>query len=161
MGDGARLRCNVFLPRTAAAAAAGGGGKDSRVPALLHCVPYSKDETCKRGVVLDTWGKEYMVVKLLLSGSIGEVELSEGTPWEAADPNVWCRRGYAVVQCDSRGFGKSDGGTADAPASILSATEARDYAEVIAWVASQPWCTGRVGTTGVSYLAMSQWSLLS
>ena len=159
MGDGARLRCNVFLPR--AAAAAGEGGEDSRVPALLHCVPYSKDETCKRGVILDTWGKEYMVVKLLLSGSIGEVELSEGTPWEAADPNVWCRRGYAVVQCDSRGFGKSDGGTADAPASILSAAEAHDYAEVIAWVASRPWCTGRVGTTGVSYLAMSQWSLLS
>jgi predicted acyl esterase len=30
---------------------------------------------------------------------------------------------------------------------------------VIEWAASQPWCDGGVGLSGVSYLAMSQWSV--
>ena len=38
-----------------------------------------------------------------------------------------------------------------------SAAEARDYYDGIEWAARQSWCTGRVGTSGVSYFAMVQW----
>jgi putative CocE/NonD family hydrolase len=63
-------------------------------------------------------------------------------------------RGYAVVNVDLRGFGKSDG-----IGSLLSDEEADDYVEVIEWAAAQPWSTGKVGLDGVSYLAISQWKV--
>jgi uncharacterized protein len=39
----------------------------------------------------------------------------------------------------------------------LRLLDAQDYYDLIEWVASQPWCMGRIGLMGVSYLAMSQW----
>jgi uncharacterized protein len=61
-------------------------------------------------------------------------------------------RGYAVVNCDLRGFGHSDG-----EGTMLSDAEAHDYYDLIEWAAAQPWSTGRVGLNGDSYLALSQW----
>jgi putative CocE/NonD family hydrolase len=42
-------------------------------------------------------------------------------------------------------------------AGVLRQQEAEDYYDLIEWAGSQPWCNGRVGLMGVSYLAMSQW----
>jgi putative CocE/NonD family hydrolase len=150
--DGVRLRCNVFRTRDA-----------GPQPVLLHCVPYGKDDTGKRGILWDRWVLQYRMMKQVLGGDIGELTMSEATPWEAIDPNVWCPRGYVVVACDSRGFGRSDvAGQGGAPkASLLSEQEAKDYYDVVEWCAAQPWSNGRVGTIGVSYLAMSQWVVLS
>ena len=39
----------------------------------------------------------------------------------------------------------------------MDATEQEDYVELIAWIARQPWCNGRVGGIGQSYYAMAQW----
>jgi putative CocE/NonD family hydrolase len=39
----------------------------------------------------------------------------------------------------------------------MDRTEQEDYVELIAWIASQPWCSGRVGGIGQSYYAMAQW----
>jgi uncharacterized protein len=80
------------------------------------------------------------------------VRISSETSWEAPDPDWWTARGYAVVNLDVRGSGTS-GGRADP----LSDREAEDIAAAIGWVAAQPWCTGRVGMLGVSYLAISQY----
>jgi putative CocE/NonD family hydrolase len=55
--------------------------------------------------------------------------------------------GYASVRVDIRGSGDSDGVLADE----YTAQEQRDALEVIAWLAAQPWCTGRVGMFGVSW----------
>lgn len=150
--DGVRLRCNVFRPRV-----------EKRRPVLLHCVPYGKDDTPKRRWLLDRWVLQYRLMQTVLGGDIGELSMSEATPWEAIDPNDWCPRDYVVVACDSRGFGRSDvAGQRGAPkASILSEQEAKDYYDLIEWCAAQPWSNGRVGTVGVSYLAMSQWAMLS
>jgi putative CocE/NonD family hydrolase len=68
------------------------------------------------------------------------------------DPVYWVRQGYAVLQADVRGMHKSEG-----EAGILRQQDAEDYYDLIEWAASQPWCTGRIGLLGVSYLAMSQW----
>ena len=54
--------------------------------------------------------------------------------------------GYALAIVDTRGSGSSFG-TREAP---FSAAEALDARNVIAWLASQPWCNGRVGMFGRS-----------
>jgi predicted acyl esterase len=54
---------------------------------------------------------------------------------------------YAVVRIDVRGTGSSDGVATDE----YPAQEQQDLAEVIAWIATQSWCTGSVGMYGTSY----------
>jgi X-Pro dipeptidyl-peptidase (S15 family) len=54
--------------------------------------------------------------------------------------------GYAFVAVDVRGRGKSEGDW------IAFFNDAKDTHDVIEWVAAQPWCNGKVGTTGLSYM---------
>jgi uncharacterized protein len=55
--------------------------------------------------------------------------------------------GYACVRVDLRGSGESDGILVDEYAQ----QELDDALEVIAWLGAQPWCTGAVGMTGISW----------
>jgi len=55
--------------------------------------------------------------------------------------------GYAAVRVDLRGSGDSDGILPDE----YSRQEEDDALEVLAWLAAQPWCTGRVGMFGISW----------
>ena len=55
--------------------------------------------------------------------------------------------GYASVRVDLRGSGDSDGLLDDE----YTAQEHADGAAVIAWLAAQPWCTGKVGMFGISW----------
>ncbi|TMK67211.1 MAG: CocE/NonD family hydrolase, partial [Actinobacteria bacterium] len=55
--------------------------------------------------------------------------------------------GYVVCRADVRGTGTSEGVAEDEYPEI----ERRDMNEVIAWLASQDWCTGNVGMYGTSY----------
>jgi putative CocE/NonD family hydrolase len=55
--------------------------------------------------------------------------------------------GYAVVRLDLRGSGSSEGVLLDE----YLTQEQDDIVAVIAWIASQPWCTGAVGMTGISW----------
>ena len=55
--------------------------------------------------------------------------------------------GYRLVVADARGTGASFG-TRDAE---VDSNEVSDIAELIGWVAHQPWCDGRVATHGTSY----------
>jgi uncharacterized protein len=55
--------------------------------------------------------------------------------------------GYATVRVDMRGSGESDGILEDE----YTRQEWDDALEVIAWLAVQPWCTGAVGMTGISW----------
>ena len=72
--------------------------------------------------------------------------------WETPSPEWWTTRGYAVVRADSPGTGKSPG-TLD----LLGPTEVGGFYDVIEWAGLQPWSTGRVGSLGISWLAMLQW----
>jgi len=56
-------------------------------------------------------------------------------------------RGYACVRVDLRGSGDSDG----VLAGEYLPTELSDGADVIQWLARQPWCTGKVGMFGNSW----------
>src|SRR6185503_8294908 len=55
--------------------------------------------------------------------------------------------GYAAVRVDIRGSGESDGLLTDE----YTQQEQDDAMEVIAWLAAQPWCNGRVGMMGISW----------
>ncbi len=61
-------------------------------------------------------------------------------------------RGYVVVNADSRGRFES-GGDWD-PFTPLHKQDGYDLVE---WAAKQPWCTGKVGMFGLSYMGWTQW----
>jgi predicted acyl esterase len=56
-------------------------------------------------------------------------------------------RGYASVRVDIRGSGDSDGILNDE----YLPQEQEDAVEVLAWLAAQPWCTGKTGMFGISW----------
>ncbi len=59
----------------------------------------------------------------------------------------WAGHGYACIRLDIRGTGESEGLISDE----YALQEQDDAVEAIAWIAAQPWCTGRVGMTGISW----------
>ncbi|MDH4255733.1 MAG: CocE/NonD family hydrolase [Gammaproteobacteria bacterium] len=75
---------------------------------------------------------------------------------ERPEPDWWVPRGYVLVFVDTRGTGKSPG-----KADIWSMQEARDLYDAIEWAAGQEWSTGKVGLSGVSYYAITQWNVAS
>lgn len=139
--DGTVLRVNVFRPPG-----------DAAVPAIMATHPYGKDNLPRQGR-RGRWrySPQYRILR-----QAGPVAFSSLTTWEAPDPAWWVARGYAVVNCDLRGTGASDGVGA-----LLSAQEGDDIHDLVEWAAAQPWCSGAVGMLGVSYLALSQWRAAS
>lgn len=75
---------------------------------------------------------------------------------EAGDSNFFVRRGYAHVIANVRGTGKSGGEFLH-----YGPREVEDTAEVIDWIAAQPWCDGNVCMFGVSYFAIAQLQVAS
>ena len=61
------------------------------------------------------------------------------------------QRGYAVVVQDARGRYDSPGEW------YPFVNEASDGHDTVEWAAKQPWSTGKVATTGGSYLGLTQW----
>ncbi|WP_181770609.1 CocE/NonD family hydrolase [Amycolatopsis pittospori] len=59
--------------------------------------------------------------------------------------------GYACVRVDIRGSGESEGVLADE----YLEREQQDAEEVLEWIATQPWCTGRTGMMGISWGAFA------
>lgn len=69
------------------------------------------------------------------------------TGYFSGDEEIFNERGYAYAVVDARGTGASFG-TRDGP---FTAEEAKDYDEVITWLADQDWSNGNVATIGHSY----------
>ena len=65
----------------------------------------------------------------------------------------FARRGYIFVAQDCRGCYKSEGEMSP------FWQEGPDGYDTVEWLAQQPWCNGRIGTTGTSYMAWTQNSL--
>lgn len=136
--DGTVLRVNVHLP-------SGNGCW----PVLLSAHPYGKDNLPAKRKRRSGYSVpfQYRVLRQPV-----QVRFSTLTGWEAPDPAWWTAHGFAVVNCDLRGAGHSDG-----VGSLLSDQEGEDVYDLIEWAAVQPWSTGAIGLIGVSYLAISQW----
>jgi len=106
---------------------------EERCPAIMNISVYQKDKLWVPPPDLEEEANPYM-------------------NWETVNPLWWVPRGYACVRVDARGSGKSHG--ASEPNSYQ---EAVDFYDAIEWIARRPWCSGSIGTCGISYHANSQW----
>jgi len=74
---------------------------------------------------------------------------------EAQDKGMFfARNGYAYVQVDCRGRGNSEG------TFLPLEREGPDGADIVEWIAKQPWCDGQVAMRGGSYRGFDQWQTL-
>ena len=80
--------------------------------------------------------------------------VSRMTKFESPDPAYWCRHGYAVANADPRGVGHSQGDI-----NMFGAQDGRDGYDFVEWLATQYWCNGKVGMSGNSGVAMTQWRI--
>ena len=127
--DGVTILVDIYRPAD---------GPDGPLPVLLGWSPY---------------GKHGMSDRLFPPHSGVEAGwMSRFTAFEAADPVYWCAQGYAVCNADSRGMWLSGG---DVRHNGIG--EGEDCYDLIEWLGVQPWCNGKVGMTGVSYLAAIQY----
>jgi predicted acyl esterase len=82
--------------------------------------------------------------------------LSKSAVWdgniEAGDTTEIVPRGYVHVIGDVRGIGNSEGEYSG----MGSTQEGKDGADVVEWIARQPWCDGNVGMIGYSYYGQMQ-----
>jgi len=126
--DGTEIFCDLYRPE----------GAERDLPILLSWSPYGKHSLSNQ-------------VFWPLSGVQPEW-LSTLTPFEGPDPVFWGRHGFAVCVVDPRGAWLSGGDFHH-----NGPQEAEDCADTIEWLARLPWSNGRVGMTGVSYLAAIQY----
>jgi predicted acyl esterase len=141
MDDGVVLRADVFRPKEQPGAA-------GRYPVILSYGPYGKGLAFQDGYA-SNWARLTAAAPEVLQGSSGKYQV-----WELADPEKWVPEGYACVRVDSRGAGRSPGHI-----DIWSAREARDIYHCIEWAGTQPWSSGKVGLSGISYFATNQWQV--
>lgn len=128
--DGVTIHVDVFRP----------AGTDV-VPVIVAWSPYGKGQGTSASVM----------------GVFGLVGLDNATvsgleKFEGPDPAYWCAEGYAICNPDIRGVVDSEGDSV-----LWDRQEGRDCYDLIEWLAEQPWCSGKVGMSGTSYLAVSQW----
>ncbi len=114
---------------------------DRPVPPLLTWGPYGKHA-------------DLPVTTLYPDGGVAPGQLSAHTAFESPDPVFWVGHGYAVVTVDPPGTWYSDG-----DATFVSPEEAAFGYDYVEWAGTQPWSTGKVGLSGVSYLTTSQWNI--
>jgi hypothetical protein len=102
------------------------------VPVLLCAHPYGKDLLPRRIGRRSRFLFQYSIMR-----QPTPVSFSTLTGWEAPDPNWWVVQGYAVVNCDLRGAGTSDGVGRDSPTPLSqtspgvnsSANQSTDFSE--------------------------------
>jgi len=129
MRDGVTIYVDIFRP------AGPLGEKDLGV--LLGWSPYGK-----HGKSANLWPP----------AGIEDGWNSRHTAFEAPDPAFWCPLGYAVCYPDPRGAWLSEGELRH-----NGLGEGEDCYDLIEYLGVQPWSNGKVGMTGVSYLAAVQW----
>ncbi|RSL39576.1 hypothetical protein CEP53_013958 [Fusarium sp. AF-6] len=76
--------------------------------------------------------------------------------FEGPDPAFWVPRGYAIVNVDIRGSWHSEGFL-----HYWGKQEQNDGWDVTEYLAALPWCNGKIGMSGNSWLAISQWHVAS
>ena len=141
MSEGFSVTANIYRSKTAA-------DKGEPVPVVMCAHPYNNHLTPALGKTpLGGAPQQYRLIP-----QAGKPVFSKLTSWESPDPNFWVPAGYAIVNMNLPGYANSDG-----PPSAFSEHQGKCYYEAIEWVAKQPWCTGKVGLNGVSFLAITQY----
>ncbi|MFJ3394970.1 CocE/NonD family hydrolase [Leifsonia aquatica] len=128
--DGTTIHVDVFRPV----------GTEP-VPVIVAWSPYGKAQ-----------GTSVSVMGVFGLVGLPNAAVSGLEKFEAPDPAYWCANGYAICNVDIRGVVDSEGDSV-----LWDRQEGRDCYDVIEWLAEQEWCSGKVGMSGTSYLAVSQW----
>ena len=129
MRDGVHVYVDIFRPMGA-----------SGIPVIFTWSPYGKHG--------------FKTFDVFPNSGVPKGSVSRYAAWEGPDPVYWTEHGYAVINGDCRGSWGCEGDLV-----ILGPEEAEDGYDVIEWAAQLPWCNGRVGMAGVSYLAMVQYRI--
>jgi len=142
MSEGFSLTANIFRSKKAT-------DRNEKVPVVMCAHPYNNHLTPALGKTpLGGPPQQYR----LIPQAGGKPVFSKLTSWESPDPNFWIPAGYALVNMNLPGYANSEG-----PPSAFTEHQGKCYYEAIEWVAKQPWCSGKVGLNGVSFLAISQY----
>lgn len=128
--DGVTIYVDVFRPAGTA-----------KVPAIMAYSPYGKAQ-----------GTSPSVMGIFGLVGIPNSAVSGLEKFEGPDPAYWCAQGYAVCNPDIRGIVDSEGDSV-----LWDRQDGLDAYDIIEWLAEQDWCTGKVGMSGTSYLAATQW----
>ncbi|MCM2410771.1 CocE/NonD family hydrolase [Streptomyces sp. RKAG290] len=128
--DGVTIYTDVFRP-----------AGSERVPVIVAWSPYGK-----------SGGTAPTTTSLFDMIGVNNSALSGLGKFEGPDPAFWCANGYAICNPDPRGVANSVGDSY-----LWDRQEGRDCHDLIEWLADQEWCNGKVGMSGTSYLAVSQW----
>jgi hypothetical protein len=139
MDDGLVLRADVYRPTD-----------DGRYPVLLSYGPYAKGLAFQEGYP-SAWQRMVDEHPDVAAGSTNKYQ-----NWEVADPEKWVPDGYACVRVDSRGTGRSPGYV-----DHFSPRETQDFYDCVEWSADQPWSSGKVALSGISYYAINAWHVAS
>lgn len=110
--------------------------KGKKVPTILYLTRYVRAVQAK-------WPFNLIKDPVLTTVSEKEIEL-------------FTSYGYACVVVDVRGTGASQGNRR----MEFSPEEVQDGKDIVDWIIAQTWSTGKVGTTGVSYLGTTAEMLL-
>lgn len=128
--DGVTIYVDLFRPVGA-----------EKVPVIVAWSPYGKGQ-----------GTSMSVMAVFGLVGLDNAVVSGLAKFEGPDPAYWCAHGYAVCNPDIRGVVDSEGDSV-----LWDRQEGRDCHDLIEWLAERPWCSGKVGMSGTSYLAVSQW----
>lgn len=128
--DGVTIYVDIFRP-----------AGSEKVPVIVAWSPYGKGQ-----------GTSVSVMGVFGLVGLNNNIVSGLAKFEAPDPAYWCAHGYAICNPDIRGCVDSEGDSV-----LWDRADGRDSHDLIEWLAEQEWCSGNVGMSGTSYLAVSQW----
>lgn len=111
--------------------------RDQKLPVLISWSPYGKHQPQTRRA----------------GDGVDPAWISKFNVFENPNPEYFvAQHGYAMLLCDAKGSWGSQG-----DATYFDREDAEAFYDAIEWAGVQPWCNGRVGTTGVSSYTMNQW----
>ncbi|MFC8047194.1 CocE/NonD family hydrolase [Nocardia sp. NPDC057353] len=156
MSDGTVLKANLYRPADAA-----GNPAPEATPTVINMTPYTKLVSNLADHAVSIPGLSDAVIQLFRDFDMTGTPLSGLTDLTkafgggelrnfAVDRNL-VRSGYSQLIVDVRGTGFSQGEW-----DMLRDREQQDTVEVIDWASKQPWSTGRIGMTGLSYSGINQ-----
>jgi predicted acyl esterase len=118
---------------------------------LLAVVPAEAAPTNLTDVTINASDGVHLVGDVHLPAATGRFPaIVDMEPYGRSAATTYVKDGYAHVNTDVRGSGKSGGALC-----LLCEREQRDVYDVVEWVAKQPWSNGKVVMYGYSYSAIT------